>query len=64
MAMAIKRIIQGHPPEAKKQIKVTDFQVVTHQNLNGYENVLIYALGEDGVVREYADGRWTPFPIR
>jgi hypothetical protein len=29
----------------------------------GREIILIYALGEDGVVREFANGQWTAFPI-
>jgi hypothetical protein len=29
----------------------------------GSEIVLIYALGEDGVIREFSGGKWTPFPI-
>jgi hypothetical protein len=29
----------------------------------GREVILIYALGEDGVVREFANGKWVAFPI-
>jgi hypothetical protein len=54
-----------------KVIKVADFQVVhffdekaqRKDGQLGSEIILIYALGEDGVVREYANGKWVPFPI-
>jgi hypothetical protein len=39
----------------KKQIN-TDGSV-------GREIILIYTLGEDGVVREFANGKWVAFPI-
>ena len=52
-------------------IKVTDFQVLNFFDDNarrvdgmvGVEVVLIYALGEDGVIREFANGKWASFPI-
>jgi hypothetical protein len=28
------------------------------------EIVILYALGEDGVIREFTNGKWTPFPIQ
>jgi hypothetical protein len=63
-----------HPPErngVKATIKVTDFQVLNFFDQSargpdgriGSEVILIYALGEDGVVREFANGKWVPFPI-
>jgi hypothetical protein len=53
------------------QIKATDFTVIHFYDEKakradgqvGGEIILIYALGEDGVVREYANGKWVPFPI-
>jgi hypothetical protein len=52
-------------------IKVTDFQVISffdekakrNDGAAGSEIILIYALGEDGVVREFANGKWTAFPV-
>jgi hypothetical protein len=29
----------------------------------GREIILLYALGEDGIVREYVNGAWVPLPI-
>lgn len=58
-------------PPRPLPVKATDFQVISfHDPLavrqdgkRGAEVILIYALGEDGVVREFANGRWTSFPI-
>jgi len=52
-------------------IRAVDFKVInffdkhaqTSDGNKGREIVLIYALGEDGVVREFANGKWVPFPI-
>lgn len=52
-------------------IKVTDFQVLNFfddaarrsDGLVGSEVVLIYALGEDGVIREFSGGKWTSLPV-
>lgn len=29
----------------------------------GREIIILYSLGEDGVIREFVNGKWTPFPI-
>ena len=29
----------------------------------GREIILIYSLGEDGVVREFSNGKWVAFPV-
>jgi hypothetical protein len=58
------------PPEAEP-IKACDFQVISFHDpkalrqdgLVGSEVILIYALGVDGIIREFANGRWTAFPI-
>ena len=52
-------------------LKVAQFQVIHFYDKKarrpdgeiGSEVVLIYALGEDGVVREFANGKWTTFPV-
>lgn len=45
-------------------IRVTDFKVVHFVDQKTNQNVvLMYALGEDGVVREFASGKWTGYPI-
>ena len=62
------------PPEASGNgsvIKACDFQVINFHDARaalpdgtlGREIILLYALGEDGVVREFSNGQWTPLPI-
>ena len=64
------------PPEANNGsgepvIKAVDFKVIHFFDKQapvsgggkGREIILVYALGEDGVVREFANGKWVPFPI-
>ena len=64
------------PPEAKNGdgepvIRAVDFKVINFYDKRverkdgqmGSEIILIYALGEDGVVREFANGKWVAFPI-
>ncbi len=56
---------------APHTIKATDFKVVHFYDKKairpdgetGTEIVLLYSLGEDGVIREFSNGKWTPFPI-
>jgi hypothetical protein len=60
-------------PEAPvaEVIKACDFQVLSFHDPKavradgqvGSEVILIYALGVDGIIREFANGRWTAFPI-
>jgi hypothetical protein len=53
------------------QIKATDFKVIHFFDEKakrkdgelGGEIILIYSLGEDGVIREFSNGKWVPFPI-
>ena len=48
----------------KPVIKATHFKVVHfHDPALQREIVLIYSLGEDGVIREYSNNKWTEFPI-
>lgn len=52
-------------------IRALDFKVIhffdkrfaTPDGQHGREVVVLYALGEDGVVREFTNGKWTPLPI-
>jgi hypothetical protein len=52
-------------------IPATDFKVIhfydkrapAPDGLVGREIILLYALGQDGVVREFANGKWTSLPI-
>lgn len=45
-------------------IKAVDFQVIHLIDQKSNQNViLLYTLGEDGILREYTGGKWTPFPI-
>ena len=52
-------------------VKVVGFQVIHFHDKRarrpdgetGTEVVLIYALGEDGVVREFSNGKWATFPV-
>jgi len=48
-------------------MKVTNFQVVHFTELNDgkpRQVILIYALGEDGNLYEFAAGRWLRIPIK
>lgn len=52
-------------------IRATDFQVISFHDpkavrqdgLVGSEVILIYALGVDGIIREFSAGVWRAFPI-
>jgi hypothetical protein len=52
-------------------IRATDFQVISFHDpkavrqdgLVGSEVILIYALGVDGIIREFSGGVWRAFPI-
>jgi hypothetical protein len=57
--------------EGEPRIKAVDFKVIhfldKHAPANdggkGREIILVYSLGEDGVIREFSNGKWVPFPI-
>lgn len=45
-------------------IKATSFQAVTFFDAEQKRQVIIlYSLGQDGIVREFNNGVWKPFPI-
>jgi hypothetical protein len=46
-------------------VKVKNFQVINFLDKKiGREAILIYALGEDGIMYEFGGGQWTGYPIR
>ena len=45
-------------------IRAKQFETVTFYDSKMKRQVIIlYTLGEDGVIREFSNGKWTPFPI-
>ena len=46
-------------------IAVTQFQAVTFFDKKLERQIIIlYALGEDGIVREFTNGVWNPYPVK
>lgn len=56
-------LLQERNEAAPPVVKVVDFQVLAFSPPGRGEVVVIFALGEDGVIRELAGGRWIPYPI-
>lgn len=57
---------EGYPVIRAVQMDVIHFfdkKQINTDGSTGREIILIYVLGEDGIVREFANGKWTPFPI-
>jgi hypothetical protein len=47
-----------------KLIPATHFETVSFfEKVMDRQVVLIYALGADGIIREYSNGKWNEFPI-
>ena len=45
-------------------IRAQQFSPITFYDSESKRQIIIlYSLGEDGVIREYTNGKWTPFPI-
>ena len=45
-------------------VKAKAFQAVTFfDELQKRQVIVLYALGEDGIVREYNNNQWNPYPI-
>ena len=45
-------------------IRAQQFSPVTFYDSESKRQIIIlYSLGEDGVIREFTNGKWTPFPI-
>lgn len=48
----------------KRLVRVTAFQPVTFFDPAQQRQVIIlYSLGEDGVIREYVNQKWQPYPV-
>jgi hypothetical protein len=61
--MTIKRN-NGPKAVAQSIIKAKEFSTVTFfDEAQKRQVVILYSLGEDGIVREYSNGKWTAFPI-
>jgi hypothetical protein len=50
--------------EKNSFVRVVQFEVVTFFDSKLEKQIImLYALGEDGIVREF-NGKWNPFPIK
>lgn len=59
-----KRTEVNHEPIAT-YVKVCQFEVVDFYDQKNKQHVIImYSLGEDGIIREFTGGKWQAFPIR
>lgn len=47
---------------ATEHVKIVEFQVIHFSQSEGHP-ILIYALGNDGIMYELAGGRWAAYPI-
>jgi hypothetical protein len=59
-------IKRNNGPRAVTQsiIKAKEFSTVTFfDEAQKRQVVILYSLAEDGIVREYSNGKWTAFPI-
>jgi hypothetical protein len=53
------------PVAGADYIAVTDFKTVSFfDEKTGRQVVLLYALGSDGIVREFTGTEWKPFPVK
>jgi hypothetical protein len=60
---AVQRI-KNNDREAAGYVRAVDFKLVDFFDKEAKRQIiLIYTLGEDGIVREFANGKWVPFPI-
>jgi hypothetical protein len=51
-------------PKAKPVIKTRSFQCVSFYDPKlERQLVILYCLGEDGILREYVNGKWHPYPV-
>lgn len=63
MKAAPKRKV-GSAPAKAALIKAVSFQAVTFfDELTKRQVIVLYALGEDGIVREFNNNRWNAYPI-
>jgi hypothetical protein len=69
--MSIKRKVLntrgGTPlvtPESSYIVRVLQFQAVTfYDTAQQRQIIVLYSLGEDGIIREYGGNAWKPYPI-
>ena len=58
-------VIKAITPRAGSLIPVTSFQAVSfYDEAQKRQIIVLYALGADGIVREFNGGKWQPFPIK
>jgi hypothetical protein len=56
--------IKTNNGEAGDLVRAVDFKVVDFFDPElKRQIILLYALGEDGIVHEFANGKWHAFPI-
>jgi hypothetical protein len=59
-----RKMISGQTKAKPLLIKAVSFQAVTFfDELQKRQVIVLYALGEDGIVREYNNNQWNPYPI-
>jgi hypothetical protein len=63
--MTTKRTHSRNGQVHKPYIKAQSFSTVTFfDSKQDRQVILLYSLGEDGIVREFANGKWVGFPIQ
>jgi hypothetical protein len=63
--MTAKRTHSRNGQMRKPHIKAVSFSTVTFfDSKQDRQVILLYSLGEDGIVREFANGKWVGFPIQ
>lgn len=56
--------IQAMAPKPGSIIMAMSFQAITFWDKKAERQIImLYALGQDGVVREFANGKWNSYPI-
>jgi hypothetical protein len=65
MHMARGKAIQTPRVNDKpKLVRIKTFETVTFFDETQKRQVIVlYSLGEDGILREFTGGKWTPFPV-
>jgi hypothetical protein len=57
-------VLQGLAPKPGSVIEAKTFQAVTFYDKEQKRQIIVlYALGVDGIVREYVNQRWNAYPI-
>lgn len=59
-----KPLIDVLVPDPPRAMPVVQFQAVTfYDDLLKRQVIVLYSLGEDGIIREYSNNKWTPYPV-